>query len=468
MPVFQFIHDLNHRLFGGYAELLRIPKTPRFAIGAVVASMPFPMIGMTITIAVQSQYGSYGLAGSLTAVQAIALALAGPQFGRLVDKFGQKQVAIPIVIVWTIAVIALTTAIQMHAPEWLLYCIVPFLACIPPWGAMARARWTHLLKGKPKHINTALSLSSVFDECMWVIGNPLASILAVISGILAFSFTGFCVILGALMFLSVTQYTPPSQTELAKKLGMTRAEYRAYEAKRAAELTNSAEATQAASHASTQSGKNKRSGKSVTSAASSTKGSLWSTGMIAICATVFSVGAFQSATGISVIAFAKEQDMQQFTGFVFACFSGSSLVGALFYGAKNWLSPLWKRFYFCLTVVNVGIGSFVFANNLWVIMVIYLIIGVCQAPTWINANQIMLHLVPPSRFTEGLAWTGAMNAIGSSCGSALAGQYIDRFGSHGGFVTVTVLALLSLAIAFTGFKNIKTSTETPVLNEVQV
>ena len=47
----------------------------------------------------------------------------------------------------------------------------------------------------------ALSLSGVFDECMWVIGNPLASTLAVISGLLAFSFTGMCVVIGALMFL---------------------------------------------------------------------------------------------------------------------------------------------------------------------------------------------------------------------------------------------------------------------------
>ena len=50
-----------------------------------------------------------------------------------------------------------------------------------------------------------------------------------------------------------------------------------------------------------------------------------------------------------------------------------------------------------------------FAKHLWVIMIIYLCIGVCQAPTWVNGNQLMLHLVPPTRFTEGMAWMGAMN-----------------------------------------------------------
>ena len=47
------IKDIGHRVFGGYAELLRMPHTARFAIGSVIACMPFPMVGMTITMSVQ-------------------------------------------------------------------------------------------------------------------------------------------------------------------------------------------------------------------------------------------------------------------------------------------------------------------------------------------------------------------------------------------------------------------------------
>ena len=43
------VKDIGQRLFGGYAELLRIPHTARFSIGSVIACMPFPMVGMTIT-----------------------------------------------------------------------------------------------------------------------------------------------------------------------------------------------------------------------------------------------------------------------------------------------------------------------------------------------------------------------------------------------------------------------------------
>ena len=234
--VFASVTSVGHRLFGGYAELLRIPHTARFSVGSVIACMPFPMVGMTITIAVQHYYGNYSLAGMLTAIQAIALAISTPLLGKLTDKFGPRQVSLPTLIVWIVAAIALPTAITNRAPEWVLYCLTPFLAAIPPWGAMSRARWTKILKGDQERTNRALSLCGVLDECMWVIGNPLASALAVISGVLAFSFTGMCVVVGALMFLTELTTEPKSQTQLAREAGMTRKEYRERETARSKAL----------------------------------------------------------------------------------------------------------------------------------------------------------------------------------------------------------------------------------------
>ncbi|MBW3080289.1 MFS transporter [Bifidobacterium sp. 79T10] len=466
--------DIGRKVFGGYAELLRMPHTARYSIGGVIACMPFPMVGMTITISVQHYYGNYSLAGMLTAIQAIALAVSTPLLGKLTDKFGQRQVSIPTIIVWIVSAVALTTAITNRAPEWVLYALTPLLAAIPPWGAMSRARWTRLLKGDREATNRALSLCGVLDECMWVVGNPLASTLAVISGLLAFSFTGVCVVVGALMFLTELTTEPPSQTDLARAEGISRKEYRAREAAKAEALQAETTAEETRRRLTEQGVTDEtvitRAIERAVADARTGKGkaSIWGPGLIAVCVTWFGLGAFQSAAGISIIAFATEANMKQYTGFVFACFSFSSLCGALVYGAKNWTIPLWKRFYFCLAVVNIGIGSFMFAKHLWVIMIIYLVIGVCQAPTWINGNQLMLHLVPPSRLTEGMAWMGAMNSIGSSAGSAIAGQFIDRMGSHGGFMVVTALAIGSLAIALVGLKQIKTSTEQPTLTEVAV
>ena len=318
------LKDIGHKVFGGYAELLRIPHTARFSIGSVIACMPFPMVGMTITISVQHYYGNYSLAGALSAVQAIALAAASPLLGKLVDKFGQRQVSIPVILVWIAAAIALISCITSHAPEWVLFCITPFMASIPPWGAMSRRRWTTLLKGDGERTNRALSLCGVFDECMWVIGNPLASFLAVISGLLAFSFTGMCVIVGALMFLTELSTEPKSQTQMAREAGMTRKEYRAHEAAKAQALQAETAVEEARDRARAE-GKSDDEvqaaiDRAVARIPAGTRQSIWGPGLIAMCVTWFGLGAFQSAAGISIVAFAKEAHMEQYTGFVFACF----------------------------------------------------------------------------------------------------------------------------------------------------
>ena len=293
-----------------------------------------------------------------------------------------------------------------------------------------------------------------------------------LSGAQASCSGGVCVVIGALMFLTELTTEPKSQTQLAREAGLTREEYRKREAAKAQRMRERDAADRARREAEAR-GDDEQAvqaavDRAIADSRAGKKESIWGPGLIAVCVTWFSLGAFQSASNISIIAFATEANMKQYTGFVFACFSFSSLCGALVYGAKNWTIPLWKRFYFCLIVVNLGVGTFMFAKHLWVIMIIYLLIGVCQAPTWINGNQLMLHLVPPTRFTEGVAWMGAMNSIGSSAGSAIAGVFIDHMGSHGGFLMATVLAITSLAIAFVGFRQIKSSTETPTLTEVSV
>ena len=131
------IRDVNRRLFGGYAQLLKIPHTARFTVGSVIACMPFPMVGMTMTIMTQQYYGNYSLAGALTAVQAIAGAAVGPLFGTLVDRYGQRQVSVPIIAVWIVAATALVSCVLAHVQPWILFCIVPFLAAVTPNGATA-------------------------------------------------------------------------------------------------------------------------------------------------------------------------------------------------------------------------------------------------------------------------------------------------------------------------------------------
>lgn len=437
VPVERKGQGIIHRLFGGYAELLRVPHAARFTIGSVIACMPLAMIGMSITIGVQQIYGSYTFAGALSAVYSVSFALLSPQLGKLADRFGQRAAAIPAIIIWTIASQVFIAAANARVPEWVLFCIAPFLAFIPPWAAMSRARWRHLLKGDEKRISTSLSLCSVFDECMWVVGNPLSSTLAVISGALAMRFGAICAVIGAVMVLTETTTMPPSQRDLEREAGGSAGSSTSVPSSVAGVSVEAVPAD-------------------LSSPASS--GGIWGPGMIALLAIYFGLGAFQNATGVSIVSFAREAGMPQVSGLVIACFSVSSLTGALFFGAISWKTPLWRRFYTCLVVLAIGLSLFVLAPNLWVIGAIYLVVGLCQAPIFINGNEIIMHLVSPLRFTEAIAWSSTLYSIGSSCGSAIAGPFIDAYGHTGGFAMVAVLALVTLGIGFMGLKQVRAST----------
>lgn len=357
---------LIHRLFGGYAELLRIP-----ACGAL-----HRWVGGRVHAARHDQHVHYHRrAADLRQLHDRRRALgrllrlvraARPQLGKLADRFGQRAASIPAIIIWVIASQVFIAAATAHVDEWILFCIVPFLAFTPPWGAMSRTRWRYLLRGDEKKISTSLSLCSAFDECMWVIGNPLSSTLAVISAALAIRFGAVCAVIGAIMVLTEVTTLPPSQSQLTRHGCAERRE-----------VAPVGGVLDAGADAAT--GRRRLQARGRANPVTRPQ-SIWGPGMVALCAVYFGLGAFQNATSVSIVAFAREVGMPQVSGLVISCFSFSSLVGALFSGAIRWKTPLWRRFYTCLVVLCCGLSLFVLAPSLWVIGAIYLAAGLCQAP----------------------------------------------------------------------------------------
>ncbi|KDN83923.1 hypothetical protein KCH_45720 [Kitasatospora cheerisanensis KCTC 2395] len=112
-----------HRL----RALLRTPRAWTFLLPALVARLPYAMLGLGIVLLVRDTTGSYGLAGGVAAVAAVAQALIGPQTGRLADRHGQAAVLVPAVLVHAAAVAALIALAHGGAPDWTL-----FLAAAPP------------------------------------------------------------------------------------------------------------------------------------------------------------------------------------------------------------------------------------------------------------------------------------------------------------------------------------------------
>ena len=123
-----------------------------------------------------------------------------------------------------------------------------------------------------------------------------------------------------------------------------------------------------------------------------------------------------------------------------AAFALGSMISGLGYGARHWLTPLWKRFAMGMVALACGVSLFFLVSSIEMLALVMFLTGFAIAPTLINGNGLVQHFVPAERLTEGLTWVGTTLGVGVSFGSSIAGMLIDQQGSHGGFLVVAASA----------------------------
>ncbi len=122
------------------------------------------MLTVSIVLLVQHATGSYGAAGAVAAVTGVSMALFAPYSGRLADRYGQRAVLLPGVLVHSLAAMSLTTLATAHAPLGALFtAAVPTGASVQQVGPMVRARWGVRLQDSPL-MTTAAAFESVTDR----------------------------------------------------------------------------------------------------------------------------------------------------------------------------------------------------------------------------------------------------------------------------------------------------------------
>ncbi len=380
-----------------YRDVLARPGALGFSSSGVVARLPMSMVGIGIVLMVEALYGSYGLAGRVSAVFVVAQAVCSPRIARLVDRHGQARVMRPAVLVSATGIVLLVVAATSRAhPVWLYVSAVLAGATIGSFGALVRARWTHALGDDPRRVHTAFSLESALDELVFVVGPVLATLLATsVAPAAGLVVPVVAMVLGGLAFLAQRRTEPPATGTLP--------------------------------------------------AAERPRGSvLRSPGMVVLVVVFIAMGAIFGATDVSTVAFAEEVGRPGLAGPVLAVFALGSLLSGLLYGARHWTSPLHRRFALGVIALAVGVCAFFLAESLAVLAVVMFVVGFAIAPSLVNGNALVQGLVPAGRLTEGLTWVSTALGVGVSVGSSVAGTRIDAGGAHAGFLVVVVSGAAAL------------------------
>ncbi|UNX55136.1 MFS transporter [Georgenia sp. TF02-10] len=383
-------------MLGPYRQILALPGALAFSMAGLLARFPVSMVGISIVLMVSQLYGSYGMAGGVSATFVIALAVGAPQLARLVDRHGQAPVMLPAISVSAVGLVALVTAAVLRAPSWTLFVAAALAgATAGSIGALVRARWTVVVRN-PRELHRAYSLESALDELTFVLGPVVATALATsVTAWAGIATALVLLVLGGYLFLSQRATEPPTAVRTSASRGSV----------------------------------------------------MRSPAMVGLVAVFLFVGSIFGATDVSVVAFTAEHDNPGAAGLVLGIFALGSMIAGLGYGARAWTGPAWRRFVLGVAVLAVGTALFLAIQSILVMGAVGFVAGFAISPTIINGNSMVEHVVPRAKLTEGLTWLSTAINIGVSLGSSVAGSLIDAAGSHAGFAVVAVSGGLAVLAA---------------------
>lgn len=377
-----------------YTKLLNVPGAWQFSAAGFLARMPIAMNALGILLLVSMTTGSYAFAGVVSGCYTLAAAVASPFSSRLVDRFGQSRVLLPVGLADAafMIVLAFTVIWQLPSAVIVVAALVAGTAH-PNIGSMVRARWVALLGSDPR-LRTAFAWESVLDEFIFTLGPIVTTFLAISVApasplFVAAVLTAF----GALLLVAQKRTEPV---------------------------------------------------RSIADHHERPRGALRHRGMLIMIIAAIGLGGLFGAYEVSVVAFTAEHSSENLAGWILALWAGGSMLAGLVFGIRHPAMPFGKLLPICTGLAFAMATLAPFAPNTAVLACLAFFGGLTVAPSLIVLFGLAEALVPEVRLTEGLTLANSGIALGFALGTALAGNVIDRFSASSGFW----IAAAAIGVAF--------------------
>ena len=370
-----------------YSELLGLPHARAMLGWSLLGRLPLGMAPLSLLFLVRGEGWSYGAAGVVVAVYAMAVGVGAPVAGRQVDRFGPTPVLRIRAVAYAffaLSVVALAVLDAGLVP----IAVVAALAglALPPLSSTVRIVWPRLAPDELR--STAYALEASLQEVFFVGGPLLAAVLATVSPAAGLAAAGVASLVGATAtaLLPPVRETPRSRTGAAGLLG-----------------------------------------------------ALASRGVRTVVLYAATIGVGFGSVELAMPAFAEAHGSRELGGLALASFSGGSLVGGLMAGMRPPRSVL-RRF---------GLGSFAMAAALLGLLlavsiptlcVLAFVAGLPIAPTIGALYSLIDRSARPGTAAESFAWFGTAVSIGIAAGSVLAGVLVDERGVRAAFAAGAAIA----------------------------
>ena len=372
-------------MFERYRAVFRIPGAVAFSAASFVLRMPIAIYPIGIVLIISARDGRYGFAGVLSACYIFGNAVGTPLLAVLTDRLGQRRVLLPAGAVHVAGVLALALLVRTDAPNWLLTVpAVIFGVSYVSVGSLVRARWSHQLAGRPE-LATALSLESVLDELIFVVGPLIATLLATRAEPVLVLYLGLVLITVGTLWLAAQRATEPPVHPKGDE-----------------------------GHVS----------------------ALRSRGMVVLTLGTVGMGATFASAEVAMVAYCGQHGHRGLAGLVLAAMALGSGVAGLVYGAITWKADVLDRYRVQAILFAILPAALLPAVSVPLLAVASFVLGLGIAPALITAFGIIQQIVPARALTEGLAWVSTGLNVGYGAGAALVGGIADAHGARAAFLLV--------------------------------
>ena len=391
-------------MLSAYVPLFRVPGALRFIAGTALSRVGGSMFGVAIIVMLSERRGSFGLAGAISAVGVGTLAVAGPFIGRLIDKHGQRRIALPFIVSSAIFGTSAAVLSIVNAPVWTIFVTYALSAVLPEPGPMSRARWAHIYRDDADQLHTAMSFEQVADEGSFVIG----PVVAVLVSTLWFPEAGLLIAellftAGMVAFLTANATEPPVVAHEHRPAGLA---------------------------------------------------IRWP-GLLLVAAALTMTGVIFGANEVIAVAFADERGDTGFSSVILGGFAlGSTLAGIVF-GSRKFNSTLSRRLLLAAAGMFVLEAPAFFMSDLWPLAVVMFVAGSATAPMLITSLSLAQVLVPKAMVTEGMAVAITGILIGISGGAAVGGWAIEAWGAQRAYAVPILAGAAALAIIVARFRHVQ-------------
>lgn len=437
---------------GVYKKVLRVREAYPFDIACLLMRFFGSMLNIGVVTMITLSGYSFLTAGLSSSLIALSIFVVTPRVSKRIDERGQSAVVPKAAAVSLLGLVVLIANVALHGPVWPLFVGALLVGFFPSPQAMARARWTYLIRSgrlgeTAPDLRTMFSYESVLDDMAFIFSPSISIALAAAIAPVAGMVCGGVAFAVGVVLLCLAKGTEPypgwSQGEAAGS---------------AADVVD-AVADVAGDGAAASKGALAEGAAAVASAASVPSKSLLATSSaVRVLFVIYAfAGSFLGLFDTATVSLSEDLNSPDFAGAVLMASGAVSMTAGFLFGMVRLRAPLPKQLVVAACAVGLSFGTMFLIDSAPTLMAVALLGACTYAPLLIVANGVCERAVPDARLTEAITWLNAGYTCGAAFGPTVAGALIDTFGTMASFKVGTLLCLGMPLTAILCYRVVKAS-----------